>query len=423
MPTLEPSRDVLAKIGRNLRDAGAAPSEVEPAWMRGRLAWETRDDSAYALSDAAAIKLMQRACALAEAPTRTDGPAQLPRIWIDDAAFGPNDGPRWLLKGLLGEQDLAVVYGPPGCGKTFFVIDLVGSLAARLEWRGRRRPGPGLYVYVAPEAGRSILRRFIAWRDLRVGEAREERLPLAIVPTGPNLLHANEVEELVHELRKLAAEAGVPLRAVVFDTLSRSMPGGDENSAQDVTRVIAAADRIRHELGATVILIHHSGKDSTKGARGHSALVAAADTVIAVDARVATFEKVRDGVANLAFAFDLEVVELGKDEDGDPVTTCVVVPIEGAAAAAMSGPRLAGLGRNQETGLKVLGRLYARARKTLAERGDDPASACILTAGWKTELEERHDINRFRFRELAKVLQQRNLIRVDGPHVYLTEEP
>jgi hypothetical protein len=50
--------------------------------------------------------------------------------------------------------------------------------------------------------------------------------------------------------------------------------------------------------------------------------------VISVVERVATVEKVRDGVTGATFAFDLEVVELGLDADGDPVTTCLVRHVE-----------------------------------------------------------------------------------------------
>ena len=119
---------------------------------------------------------------------------------------------------------------------------------------------------------------------------------------------------------------------MIFDTLSRSIPGGDENETKDMTQVVAAADRIRDEFKAATIYVHHSGKDPTKGARGSSALFAAADMVMLINEHCGTMEKVMDGVAGERFPFSLEVVELGYDCDGDPVTTCLLNATETAIA-------------------------------------------------------------------------------------------
>jgi hypothetical protein len=179
-------------------------------------------------------------------------------------------------------------------------------------------------VYIAAEAGASIARRFVAWRDRNLGDAREGRTPLAIVTRGANLLDAMDAEALIAALRDIEKDFGMPPALVVFDTLSRSIPGGDENRAEDMTKVIEMADRIRGEFGAATLAVHHSGKDSQRGARGHSSLFAAADAVISVTDKVATIEKSRDGVSGERFPFELDVIDLGVDQDGDPVTTCVV---------------------------------------------------------------------------------------------------
>lgn len=344
------------------------------------------------------------------------GRLRAPRIWLDEAALPPSG--QWLVKGLIGARDLVLVYGQTSCGKTFWTIDLVASIAAGLRWRQRRvRRTP--VAYVAAEAGQTILRRFVAWRDRNLGEARQEAVPLAIIPRAFNLLQPLEVAALMRQLRDLSADVGTPVGLVVIDTLSRSMPGGDENSAEDMTKVIAAADRIREELGATVALIHHSGKDVQRGARGHSALAAAADTIVSIVDRVATFEKVRDGVANTALPFDLEVVDFGRDEDGEAITTCVAAACD-EPPPQVGGPRLVGLGENQEKALGILRRQLAAARRHLAERGDDPASAWILTVGWRDECEKK-GIDRRRWAEVRKGLEDRGLVTFDGPHAVPVE--
>ena len=250
-------------------------------------------------------------------------PDRFPLVWLDDAVVElKNDD---YVKGLIGRRAFILIYGPSGDGKTFFAIDLFSHIAGEIDWRGRRVRGC-LVVYIAAEAGVSIVRRFFAWRSERVSEAREGRIPLAIITRGANLLNPVDVEALIVELKEISAVAGVPLGAVVIDTFSRSTGGGNENSPEDMTTAIESADRLRDELGVTVAFVHHSGKDPTKGSRGHSSLYAAADTVISVIERVATVEKSRDGISGEQFPFDLQVVELGQDEDGDKLTTCVVLP-------------------------------------------------------------------------------------------------
>lgn len=341
---------------------------------------------------------------------------ELPRVWLDDATMPAHETA--LVKGLIGTRDLVMVYGEPGCGKTFLVLDIAGHIATGMPWRGLRTKA-GLVVYIAAEAGRSILRRFIAWRDHHVGEARESRIPLAIITRGVNVMLPVEVEELMMQLRAIAAEADVPLAMVVFDTLSRSMPGGDENGP-DMLRVVAAADRIRDELGAASLIVHHTGKDKTKGARGHSSLRASTDAVICVEDRVATVERVRDGVSGQTFAFALEVVELGNDSDGDPITTCVLVEAEAGEATA-SGPRTAGLKKHQQTALDVLRDMRAKARRNLRDRGEDPAEVFVEVAAWrKAVMAKGVDVKRIK--EVQDSLTDRRLIAIDFPHVTLIEK-
>jgi RecA-family ATPase len=249
-------------------------------------------------------------------------------VWLDDAETPTQT--EYLIKGLIDRGGLTVIYGPSGDGKTFFTADLAAHIACGLQWRGRR-VRPALVVYVAAEAGASILRRFCAWRDKHRGDGPAERTPLAILTRGANLLDLADVTALIASLRTLADQAGLPVGLVVFDTLSRSMPGGDENGPESMTQVVGATDRIRDELGAACAIVHHSGKDKERGARGHSSLIGAADTVLQVVDRVATIEKARDGMAGDKFAFDLEVVKLGEDPDGDPISTCVVVPTDATA--------------------------------------------------------------------------------------------
>jgi hypothetical protein len=203
----------------------------------------------------------------------------------------------------------------------------------------------------------------------------KDKTPLSIVTRGANLLNPSDVEALMHELKEIAKEAGMPIGLVIFDTYSRSTPGGKED-AEDTSAAIGVSDRLRDELGAATGFVHHSGKDTGKGARGHSSLEAAADTVIYVEGTVggivsgcvAEVEKVRDGTIGEQFPFRLDVVELGKDDDGDPVTTCVVVPTD-AGVTKPKSPPLSGVAR---VALQALEEVLADRGSTMPETSTIP---------------------------------------------------
>lgn len=347
---------------------------------------------------------------------------RFPRVWIDEARDGEH--PSYRVKGIIGDSDLVVVYGGPGTGKTFFTIDMAGHIAAGLPWRGHRAQ-QGLCVYVSAEAGRSILRRFAAWRDAKLGDSREERTPLAIITRAVNLLNDNDVDALIEELADIAAHAGLPLAVVVFDTLSRSMAGGDENSSIDMTALVGVADRIRAELGAGSWFVHHAGKDSSRGIRGHSALFGAADVVISVADHVATVEKSRDNVAGQTFPFRLEVVDFGVDSDGDPVSTCVAMPSDVEHAPKRKPRQLTGVA---QVALTALREAVSDCGEVLPATSTIPAGVRASTIdAWRRQFRIRYGSDdrgeraiRQAFQRGREHLLRERLVIVSDPYVWAT---
>jgi KaiC/GvpD/RAD55 family RecA-like ATPase len=281
-------------------------------------------------------------------PSEPKPKASYPAVWLADAK--PSFPPA-IVKGLFGPGNFVLVFGESDSGKTFFTVSLVTHIALGQKWRGRK-VRQCFVVYIAFEAGETILARFAVARDKLVGEGYSDPMPLQILTAGPNLLNLVDVENLIEQLREAQAKAEMPLGVVVIDTVSRSIAGGDENGA-DMTMVVAFNDRVRTEFGAACIAVHHSGKDRTKGSRGHSSLAAAADVILEVHDKVATVKRVRDGIGGTVFPFDLDVVDIGTDEDGEERTTCVVNPIDEAPRSrrtpkSLSGPATAGLRAMQQ---------------------------------------------------------------------------
>jgi hypothetical protein len=255
------------------------------------------------------------------------------------------------IKGLIAPNSLAAIIGHASSGKTFFAADLALHMASGQPWRGHRVRS-GSVVYAALEGPVSAENRFVAAR-LHCGFPGS--IPLTLTPGPVNLRDPADAALLIEFVRAAQSEFGLNCIAIFVDTLSRAMAGGDENGPEDMGALIAGADAVRLATGATVILVHHLGKDETRGARGHSSLKCALDTELEVSAqagglRIATVTKQRDFPSGTRFGFRLRVVELGRDTDGDPVTSCVVEVAEDVPTASKQHPT----GKNQQLLLAAL---------------------------------------------------------------------
>ena len=230
-----------------------------------------------------------------------------------------------LVKGLIGGDSVVLAAGPPGCGKTFLILDLALSVADGREWFGHKTKR-GRVVYVAAEAGKSIRNRVVAWANEKWDE--RAKLDFRAVTSPVDLCHLEKGD--ARRLAETIGHGGADL--VVIDTVSRALAGGDENAPSDMGAFIHVMDKLRAYLGCAIIAVHHIGKDASRGARGHSSLLCAVDTEIMIEKRddvsVATVTKQRDLPSGAEIAFLLRPVELGRDQDGDAVTSCVVEAAE-----------------------------------------------------------------------------------------------
>lgn len=221
----------------------------------------------------------------------------------------------YLVKGWLSASGLSVLFGPSNAGKTFVALDIAMHVAAGEVWRDCKvNPGPVLYI--AAEGGAGVLNRLAAFKAENPYMASA---PFTLLPIGVDLHASGDAEIIV----SLLADKKPAL--IVVDTLARSIGEGDENTAKDTAMFVRNCDLMREMTGAHVMIIHHTGKEEDRGARGSSALRAAVDTEILVGSnhRISS-KKQRDMIAPADLYFALRSVPLGYDEDGDPVTSAVV---------------------------------------------------------------------------------------------------
>ena len=246
-------------------------------------------------------------------------------VWIGDAQ--PVLQSNYLIKNWIGAKQMTVVYGQSNTGKSFFTLDMSYHIAAGRNWHGHNVK-QGVVLYYAAEGGSGYLNRARAIQD----HYGDENVPLAIRPCPVNLLDPEaDLPKLLAQI-DMVKELHGDIALIVVDTLSRALVGGNENGPEDMTAYIANSDVLREHGQCSVLSVHHSGK-ATDLARGHSSLRAATDTEIevAVDEvsglRFAKTTKQREIEGGREFAFELETVVLGDDEDGDQVTSCFVLPV------------------------------------------------------------------------------------------------
>lgn len=356
-------------------------------------------------------------------------PRELSVIWMRDIC--PKLTALWRVSKLLPEVGLAVIFGESGSGKTYLCLDLAVHVAAGREWCGRRCT-PGVVVYIAAENPVSAENRIALWRQ-QYPECKDA--PLAVLPSAVNLCDPQaDLQAIIKLLEEIESSAG-QIALVVVDTLARSMGTGDENSARDMGATISACDAIRDRFTTLVALVHHSGKDSSKGARGHSSLKAAVDVEIEVSksagSHFAKVTKLRDGATGATFAFKLVPAILGHDEEGEEVTACLVTELR-EMPETQSASRTK-LSFAQQIALDELHGLIGssgKCREASAaeiERGAQCGQAVAKVEDWRQACylggisAGDQDAKRQAFKRALRAFQVSHRVTVGGDSVWVTE--
>lgn len=242
------------------------------------------------------------------------------RITADDEFAAQESSIKWLVKGLLPQAMLGVLFGESGAGKSFATLDMCAAISRGLEtWNGHRvTQGRVLYVVAEGVSGfRQRIRAYCHQHDIpRIGFD-------VIYDVTPNLMDVAQVTDLIKEICERE-----PYDLIVMDTFAQVTAGANENSGEDVGVALSQCKRLAQRSGAMVLLVHHSGKDASKGSRGHSSIKAACDVELEVkrnaETRSITTTKMKDGREGLSYIFNLHTVVLGIDEDGDDISSCIV---------------------------------------------------------------------------------------------------
>ena len=197
--------------------------------------------------------------------------------FVDRAGMDFIAPPQWIVRDFLADDSYALLYGKWGSFKTFVALDMALSVACGFPSKPTwdiTMAGPVLFAI--GEGRSAFTKRVRGWEMLHHGGARVENFVLAD-PVPTTSVSEEALEAFIGEALRRHPDG---YRAIFIDTLGRAMEGADENSQRDASAMTALAYRLRHDLGGSVLAVHHSGKDEARGVRGSSVIGADADTIV-----------------------------------------------------------------------------------------------------------------------------------------------
>ena len=326
-----PSSEVVKlATARNL--PSFSPSSVSPDWLRGETekfcqykAYELTVLDGVELIQTNRIEELHRRLDDAANVSLQDAEAPFASLWGDET--NTVEPPTYLIKPWLVEDTVTCVYGAPGSFKSFFCLEAALCFASGTPFAGQPVKRTSV-AYVAAEGQRGIALRVEAWLDQRAITLRKTDLLLITQPV--NLLDASNVSLFIRYLKDVEKKNGIHFGVVMLDTYSQCISGGDENSASIASLACGSMIRMRRELGATVVFVHHTGKDTARGMRGSDALRGNTDAAVEIDrepgsmSAEAKVHRQKDAPDGGRIKFNVEVSKIARLAGGDLESSLVL---------------------------------------------------------------------------------------------------
>ncbi|NTU68944.1 MAG: AAA family ATPase [Chlorobiaceae bacterium] len=328
-------------------------------------------------------------------------PAARKRLFVDAKSMTLKE-PSFLVDESIESPCTGMIFGPSGSGKSFLVFDLALCCATGKEWNGKKvKAGP--VIYICGEGRHAIPRRVKAWETHHSVTVPYNRLMVS--STAIDFEPVNIVA-MIAEINEMAAQFGEPPVMIIIDTMARALPGNaDENSTKDTGLFIKECDRLQETYNCAVIIVHHTGHNETKRARGSSALKGAMDVEIMVSADgMIEWTKTKDIEPPPSISFSVKQIRYG---EGKHENSCVLLY---EATEGKKGPKMTA---NMRAALKAL--------KEAIEADGIGAGICML-ATWrdryKVYLEGVSDRRKNQsFKEQVEQLEEKGDVLVTGSKV------
>jgi hypothetical protein len=235
----------------------------------------------------------------------------------------------YLVQGFMNRGMLAVMSAPSNAGKSPLALDLTAHIAMGKPWRGMKIKQPHYVLHYSTEGFTGLGNRMEAVR--REHFVGAERVPFDFVSGSLDMrTSTNDTKAIIATINERAAAFGVPAGLVVIDTLSHALGGGDDSNQEHMRALLKNCSAIAHKTGAAVLLLHHPTKSASSDYRGSSVMLNDIDLMVKVETdaktkrRTMTTPRVKEFAEMEPMQFNMKVVRLGEDEDGDAITSVVV---------------------------------------------------------------------------------------------------
>jgi hypothetical protein len=338
------------------------------------------------------------------APSQDDH-ALAPKRYRLEAWDSIKDEPvEWLIDGVLPRRSFAALFGAPGSYKSFVALDIAEAVATGRAWMNRDVNSDlstqSAVLYIAGEGHGGIGARIKACKK---HNNTPDGAQIYVIRSQINMRSSlADMEALVASVDELVAEHEIKLELIIVDTLARSMGGNaNENSSEDMGAIINNLGAIQARYNSSLLVVHHSGKDATKGMRGHSSLLGAVDTeleitkILGKDERQGTImiRKQKDGEDGLTLGFKCVEIGLG-DSLGLLEASSLAIQMDDSvnsmteeSAKHRKKPNRLGKGPNNELGFEVLNVLLKNHK--IRETINGKTVYCVDLSAWKRDFDQR----------------------------------
>lgn len=255
----------------------------------------------------------------------------------------------YLIDDFLVEETTSLIWGPPGCGKSFIAIDMGLHIATGESWHGHD-VSQGDVIYVCGEGFNGIPLRVGAWRD---HHDYTDPIPFYMTHEAVPIAKDGAVQFLISAIKDISESP----KLIIIDTLNRNFGGGNESDQEDMDLYLDASHLLVQELKCNVLTVHHSGKDPTKGPRGSTGLPGAVYSNMEMckprDGEWSLItHKQKDGPEAPPISIELVGIQLGEAEDNRGrirnISSLVVKVVDDISIGATIAANITGRGKRKK---------------------------------------------------------------------------
>lgn len=207
----------------------------------------------------------------------------------------------------LRQQQLMLLFAKENTGKSAWLLLKLAETAASGQH----------IIYVCGEGLGGILNRLEAIIAAHRLDAEMIESHFHIIGEAPQFAAPEQIDEAIQQ----ALAIDEPITVVALDTLATATEGQNENAPEVMSAATGGMRRLMRALDCAGILVHHTGKDATRGARGHSSLGGTVDLSVEItredDSQVIVLRsaKARDTERFAPLAYELRPIALNEHAD------------------------------------------------------------------------------------------------------------